>query len=130
MKYGYTIIYVADVETTVEFYKSAFGFETRFMHEEGGYAELETGGTVLAFAAFSVAESVLPSGFQKLADMEKPAGMEIGLVTDDVPTTVSKAVDAGAKLLAEPVEKPWGQTVAYVRGPAGELIEICTPIGG
>ena len=29
-----------------------------------------------------------------------------------------------------PVEKPWGQTVAYVRAIEGSLIELCSPLGG
>ena len=40
------------------------------------------------------------------------------------------AVDAGANLYAEPVEKPWGQTVAYLRDPNGILIELATPVAG
>ena len=33
MKYGYTIIYVSSVEETLEFYKKAFGFDIKFIHE-------------------------------------------------------------------------------------------------
>lgn len=51
MKFGYTIVYVSSVEETLAFYKEAFGFETRFLHESGQYGELETGETVLAFAS-------------------------------------------------------------------------------
>ena len=51
MKFGYTIVYVSSVADTLTFYKEAFGFETRFLHESGQYGELNTGGTVLAFAS-------------------------------------------------------------------------------
>ena len=131
MKYGYTIIYVADVKATLAFYETAFGFETRFLHETSDteqYGELDTGDTVLAFASFPVADANLPLGYTKLCDMTQPAGFEIAVVTDDVPAAVQSAVNAGAALVAEPKNKPWGQTVAYVRGPDGVLIEICTPI--
>lgn len=60
MKYGYTIVYVGDVETTLNFYRNAFGFGIKFIHES-------------------------------------------------------------------PV-KPWGQTVGYVRGIDGSIIELCTAI--
>lgn len=50
MKLGYTIIYVASVPDTLNFYKTAFGFETRFLHESNQYGELQTGETTLAFA--------------------------------------------------------------------------------
>jgi hypothetical protein len=38
-------------------------------------------------------------------------------------------VAAGALPAAEPVRKPWGQTVAYVRDLDGFLVELCTPMG-
>jgi lactoylglutathione lyase len=42
---------------------------------------------------------------------------------------VQRAVAAGAQLVREPVEKPWGQTVAYVRDPNGTLVELGEPVG-
>ena len=128
MKFGYTIIYVSDVAAALKFYKIAFGFETRFMHESGQYAELETGETVLAFASLQLGDSNFSQGYTRLADMEKPAGFEIALVTDDVQGAVKDAISAGATLIADPQEKPWGQTVGYVRSPEGMLIELCTPV--
>lgn len=51
MKFGYAIVYVDSVADTLKFYKEAFGFETRFLHESGQYGELETGNTALAFVS-------------------------------------------------------------------------------
>ena len=128
MKLGYTILYVEDVATTLKFYNIAFGLETRFVHESGEYAELSTGDTILAFASHQVGGSNIPNGYVKLSGMDKPAGFEIAFVTDDVGRAVQDAIAAGATLVAESSEKPWGQTVGYVRAPDGMLIEICTPI--
>ena len=36
MKIRWTIIYVADVTVTIEFYEKAFGLKRRFISEEGG----------------------------------------------------------------------------------------------
>lgn len=30
--------------------------------------------------------------------------------------------------IAAPLDKPWGQTISYVRCPDGTLVELCTPI--
>jgi lactoylglutathione lyase len=130
MKFGYTIIYVADVAAATKFYGEAFGIATRFAHEGGDYAELETGETTLAFAAHSLAESNFAEGITKLTDLAKPAGIEIAFVTDDVTSAVTKAIAAGASLVSSPATKPWGQTVAFVRAPDGTLVELCTPVGG
>jgi uncharacterized glyoxalase superfamily protein PhnB len=51
------------------------------------------------------------------------------LLTGDVGSALERAVKAGATVYVEPVDKPWGQTVAYVRDPNGFLIEIATPVG-
>ena len=128
MKLGYVIIYVEDVSASINFYQSAFGFSPGFVHESGGYAELETGGTVLAFAAKQVADDSLPDGYELLSRMTRPPGIEIAMVTDDVPAAVNTAIAAGAEMISEPAEKPWGQIVGYVRAPDGVLIEVCTPI--
>ncbi len=130
MKLGYTIIYVADVRAALSFYRDAFGIAARFVHDGGDYAELDTGETALAFAAHSLGASNFPSGYTKLTEMPDPPGMEIAFVTDDVERAVSNAVAAGATVIAPPAQKPWGQTVAYVRAPDGALIELCTPVGG
>jgi catechol 2,3-dioxygenase-like lactoylglutathione lyase family enzyme len=56
MTFGYTILYVTDVEKTVAFYESAFGLKRKFVHESG-YGELDTGETKLAFASVELATS-------------------------------------------------------------------------
>ena len=52
----------------------------------------------------------------------------IGFITDNVPEVLQKATSFGAVMVSEPVEKPWGQVVAYLRDPDGFLIEVCTPM--
>lgn len=130
MKYGYTIVYVASVKKTLEFYKNAFGFETRFLHESGEYGELETGETVLAFASHEMGEMNLQSDYLKGSASGKPFGVELAFVTENVEAAYKKAVAAGAIALKEPKPKPWGQIVGYVRAIDGSLIELCSPIGG
>ncbi|GAB7531649.1 VOC family protein [Pseudomonas sp. 3A(2025)] len=129
MKFGYTIIYVTDVPASLAFFNAAFGLTTRFLHESGTYGELETGETALAFAADELAALNFPSGHISAHASDKPLGMEVGLVTDDVPAAHARALAAGATELSSPQTKPWGQTVAYVRCPDGTLVELCSPIG-
>ena len=126
MKFGYTIIYTDDVTKSVEFFESAFGLQRRFIHESG-YGELETGSTTLAFASHDLGKNNLPDGYLK-ASGDKPLGIEIALVTDDVEKAYTKAVSSGATSMRAPLAKPWGQIVAYVRCPDGTLVEICSPI--
>jgi lactoylglutathione lyase len=53
----------------------------------------------------------------------------LGFITDNIAETLEKATKAGAKIIEEPKQKPWGQTVCYIRDIDGFLIEICTPMG-
>jgi len=127
MELGYVIAYVQDVSATVKFYEAAFGLATRFASETGEYAELETGATALAFAS----EAMEPThGELHLNRIEsKPGAVEIALVVSDVDAAFAKAVAAGAAPILDPVRKPWGQTVSYVRDNNGVLVEICSPVG-
>lgn len=70
-----------------------------------------------------------PGGHVHADTSTVPLGFEVALVTDDVATAHARAVEAGARELAAPVQKPWGQVVSYVRCPDGILVELCTPIG-
>jgi lactoylglutathione lyase len=62
--------------------------------------------------------------------LNKPFGIELGLVTENVETVIEKAITLGAILVEAPKQKPWGQTVAYIRDLDGFLIEVCTPMNG
>lgn len=129
MKFGYTIVYVESVTATLEFYRAAFGFETRFLHESGQYGELETGATVLAFASHAMGEINLGHSYRRADPNADPLGVELAFVTDDVNAAYQRALQAGARALHEPARKPWGQTVAYVQASDGSLIELCSPMG-
>jgi len=125
MRLGYVIIYVPDVAATLEFYQHAFGLRTRFLHDSKMYGEMETGATALAFASESLIESNDIVARPNRRDAA-PAGAEIGLVADDVDSAYRKAVAAGALSTLEPMNKPWGQRVGYVRDNNGFLVEICS----
>jgi lactoylglutathione lyase len=124
MKFGYTILYVADVEQTVAFFESAFGLKRNFIHETG-YGEMVTGETKLAFASLELAQS---NGvdFWPTSKEDRPPAVELAFVADDVAVAYETAIGAGATPVASPTQKPWGQTIAYVRDLNGFLIEICS----
>ncbi len=127
MKLGYTILYVPDVAATVAFYERAFGIERRFIHESGQYAEMETGATALAFAAeHFVAETC--HSFRRNRRQDQAARAEVTFVTEDVERSFKHATEAGAQSVVEPMQKPWGQTVSYVRDLNGFVVEICNEV--
>jgi len=122
---GNIIYYVQDVEKTIAFFEKAFGMEKAFIDPTGQYGQLETGSTALGFASLDLAKQNLPNGFSPVSKKELP-GCEIAFISRDVHRALSRAIKAGAELIASPEEKPWGQTVAYVRDFNGILIEIAS----
>jgi uncharacterized glyoxalase superfamily protein PhnB len=127
---GYTILYVEDVAATLDFYGEAFGLARRFFHDDNGkaYGELETGATRLAFASLTLATELLGDSPVTPAPTGAPLSFEIALTIADVPALYARALAAGATSVKPPAQKPWGQTVAYVRDKAGYLVELCTPM--
>lgn len=122
---GYVILYVENLEKTKHFYGKLLGLELK--NEFGSYIEYNTGTTTLSF---NTREDV-----RELTQLPIPNGkrneqtFELGFVTEEVEAVVETLRSAGVRILMEPVEKPWGQKVAYVEDPDGHYIEICTPIG-
>ncbi|TAE88299.1 MAG: VOC family protein [Bacteroidetes bacterium] len=130
VKLGYAILYVSDVTKSITFYENAFGFERKFITPENDYGELETGQTTIAFASKGLANTNLKNGFIESNLNQQPFATELGLVTNQVDETVERAVQNGATILEESKQKPWGQTVAYIRDIDGFLLEICSPVNG
>ena len=127
MKLGYALVYVHDVPGTIAFYERAFAMQRRFIHESGQYGEMETGATALSFASEAMAEAngiaIRPNRPRDLA-----SGFELCLIVSDPQEAFDRAVAAGAAPVRPPEQKPWGQTVAYVRDLNGCLVELCTEV--
>jgi lactoylglutathione lyase len=124
MKFRYLTVFVDDVARTLAFYEAALGLRASFIHDTGHYAELDTGGTKLAFSAHALARAVVGGEYRAAAPTEPPLGFEIGLQVDDARAAYDRAVAVGAAPHREPAQMPWGQTIAYVRDPDGTLVVL------
>ena len=60
--------------------------------------------------------------------MPATATIEVAFVSDQVVADHQHALQAGATEYAAPAQKPWGQTVSYLRCPDGTLVELCSAI--
>lgn len=125
MKFRYTILYVKDVKSTLDFYVAAFGLTRKMLHESGDYGELDTGSTILSFSSLQLMKQL---GKGPVPANRKAPCFEIAFETNDVEAGVEKAVAAGAQLVQEPTKMDWGQTIAYVSDMNGFLVEICTSV--
>jgi uncharacterized glyoxalase superfamily protein PhnB len=128
MKFGYVILYVDDVEATMEFYERAFGLKRRMLDDTKRYGELETGDTRLAFAANELVRDMIPVDVEQSGPNKPAPPFELAMVTEDVDSAFGQALGAGASVVKSPEKKPWSQIVGHVRDPNGYLIEICSPM--
>ncbi|MCJ7932895.1 MAG: VOC family protein [Chryseobacterium sp.] len=126
IKFKYVILYVEDVERSMNFYKNTFDTEIKFITPEKDYGELMTGETTISFASVDLASSNIKEGFIISKTENKPFGIELGFVTDQVEALIEKAVQNGAVLYENIAVKPWGQKTAYIKDPDNYLVEICT----
>ncbi len=125
MKFSHTIVYVDNVEATVNFYINAFKQSVLFKHDSNEYAEMDTGDTKLAFASPKLAKS---NGveFSENDSAKVAPGFEINFTCSNVHECYHHALEHGAIDVKPPVKKPWGQEVAYVRDLNGILVEIAS----
>lgn len=127
MKLAWVIRYVPDATATAAFYGEAFGLCPRFTAGED-FIAMETGATVLAFCREGFVTSGMGLDFTPTRPGARPPGEEIAFEVADVPAAHARALAAGAMEVLAPAEKPWGQTVSYLRDPNGALVELCTAI--
>ena len=119
-------IYVEDVRAVLDFYRRAFGFETRFFDASLDYGELDTGTICLAVASHKTGETLMGDAYRRPA-ANQPGSVEIAFLTQDVPAAFDRAVKAGAVPVSAPKWMPWGLMVAYLRSIEGTLIGLSTP---
>src|SRR5262245_4004244 len=99
LKFGATAIYVANVPAALDFYRRAFGLETRFYDPHFEYGELETGAVVLALGSHRLGERLMPGEYMR-SESGQTYGVEIAFFTSDVSKWFEKAVAEGAVPLA------------------------------
>jgi uncharacterized glyoxalase superfamily protein PhnB len=128
MKLSYIVIYVQDFKKMLSFYRDAFGLGVRFVHESGAYCEFSTETTTLALTQVSLAETLVPNGFQQSSLNNKPFGVQLGIEPENVKAALKKAIDHGASKVTDAEIKPWGWESAMVRDPEGNLIELARKV--
>jgi predicted enzyme related to lactoylglutathione lyase len=113
---------VADVARAVAFYRAAFGWKV--VVDVAVFVELETPGPfrigLYERHGFGRNTAQVP--------VEVPSGaiapVELYLRVDDLPAAVASAVSAGARVLSPASMRPWGDEVAYLADPDGNVVAL------
>jgi lactoylglutathione lyase len=130
MQFGFTVIFVPDVQSAIQFYEAAFGVKSKFASQAFGM--LDTGSTTLAFGSeeneiHELAIAGYSGSFRANSLGQDPAGIQISFIADDVQAAYARAISAGATPVYAPQQMPWGQWVSRVRDLNGVLVSIVSP---
>jgi lactoylglutathione lyase len=129
MARSFPMLYVADVPATVSFYVDGLGAMLDHAHDDGSYAEVHVDDLTVGLVAEVDAREHLPVPFEPGARSGPPGAFELFFEVADADEAAKKAASAGATVLAQPTDKPWGWRVAYLRDPNGIVIELACPPG-
>ena len=55
---------------------------------------------------------------------------EMCIYADGVDDAITMLREAGVRVLAEPIDQPWGERMAYVEDPDGIPVMVTAPIEG
>jgi uncharacterized glyoxalase superfamily protein PhnB len=112
----FPIITTADLGAALGFYRDLLGAEVSYEFPgpdgEPGYVGLELGGAHLGIGR----------------DPEATAGpserFSLWVYAEDCDAAVERLRGAGVEIVEEPADQPWGERVARVRDPDGNLVII------
>lgn len=121
MEFVGQVIYVDNVEETLDFYYQAFGLSACALSDDAEYAELATGDIKIAFANHPYAQAHFKQGYIRAHPKQPALGFELRFSCSILSESYDKAVLAGAEPLCPPCIKD-SKYYAYVRAIEGTLI--------
>jgi lactoylglutathione lyase len=119
---GYVILFVADLERSLAFYRDVIGLP--FKLEGDGYLEFATQGTRFGLYDRNRLGELTGQG------PEAPAmpGGEVVLLVADVDAEAERLKAAGVAILKGPVDRAWGHRTVHVEDPDGFVVELAEEI--
>jgi lactoylglutathione lyase len=109
-----------DFQASIGFYRDLLGGVEayRFPEDEPAFVTLKFGESELGIGALG--------GEPIHGRPQRPASghrIELCLYVDDVDATAAAAPD----VVLEPQDMPWGERIAYIADPDGNLVMLCAP---
>jgi lactoylglutathione lyase len=116
----YVILYVADLDRALGFYRTLLGVEGERRSET--YAEIRMANAKLGFYVRDAVPELIghPGGSGPDA--------EVLFVVDDVDAEADRLRVAGVRILSGPVDRPWGHRTLHLEDPDGHVVELAQEI--
>jgi catechol 2,3-dioxygenase-like lactoylglutathione lyase family enzyme len=113
----FPILYVADVERSLGFYRNLLGFTVGYEWREGD---------VLGFVALALDDGRSVGLARRTPDAGER--FELCLLVDDADAACEELRAKGVSIRTEPQDQPWGERMFYADDPDGNAIHVRAPI--
>jgi catechol 2,3-dioxygenase-like lactoylglutathione lyase family enzyme len=125
-------VIVHDPDTALAFYRDTLGLELRNDVARGDFRWITVGAPAQPEVGIVLTNYLNGSpadGEAVAALVAKGALNGVHFHTDDLDSSFENVRDAGAEIVQEPTEQPWGTRDFALRDPSGNLIRIDQPPG-
>lgn len=110
---AFTILDTADLARLSAFYVDQLGFQPGYRWPD----QEEPAFRVVSLDAFSI-------GLSKTDELPAPGRAALWLYTDDLDREIERLRASGVAVVAEPADTEWGERMATISDPDGNLVHI------
>lgn len=122
-------VQVNDPDTSIDFYRDALGLEVRNDVANEGFRWITVGSPAQPDVEIVLTNYVMtPNDGDVIAGLVAKGAMNgVHFHADDLDEAFAKLVAAGAEVVQEPTDQPWGTRDCALRDPSGNMIRIDQP---
>ena len=120
-------VQVQDPDVALAFYRDALGLELRNDVDSNGYRWITVGSPAQSDVSIVLTNYVNggpDDGDVVAALLAKGAMNGVNFHADDLDAAFERARDAGAEVISEPADQPWGARDFALRDPSGNMVRI------
>lgn len=126
-------IQVHDPDLALAFYRDVLGLELRNDVARGTFRWITVGGAAQPGVSIVLTNYLngSPADDDALVSLVAKGALNgVHFHTDDLDATFEKISAAGAEIVQEPTDQPWGTRDCAVRDPSGNMVRIDQPPAG
>ena len=127
----HTPVYCTDLDATLAFYTSQLGFEVRQdvpMGPEMRWLTVGAPGSSHELLLAAVDHHIAPADRQSMREIVAKGDLAVFIQVEDLDKTFESLRAAGAEILQEPIDQPYGVRDAAVRDPSGNHLRLSSPL--
>ena len=121
-------VQVNDADAALDFYRDALGLDVRNDVANEGFRWITVGAASQPDVEIVLTNYTMPTDTDVIAGLVAKGAMNaVHFHSDDLDATFEALVAAGAEVVQEPTDQPWGARDCALRDPSGNMIRIDEP---